>query len=95
METFWDRERAFRTWIRQHDGDGCVLNCVKGPDNDGQPYLLHRANCRTLTNRNPRTGRNFTTSRFYKVCSTNLGDLAAWGKRVTGGKVPRCKLCFR
>src|SRR5688572_23619549 len=96
MERFWNQEKAFRKWIVRHSVDGYVLNCEKGANRaaHGRPYLLHRAECRTLTDQNPRTGRNFTTSKYYKVCSTDVAELARWSKRVTGDTVPECKVCL-
>jgi hypothetical protein len=96
VERFSNRETPFRAWVRRHAEDGYVLNCLKGPksDSNGRPYLLHRADCRTLDGQHPRTGQNFTTARFYKACSTNLNQLATWGREVAGDEIRRCKLCL-
>jgi len=95
MEQFWNQEKAFKGWIRQHDEDGYLLNCIKGAaGSTGWPYMLHRADCIKFTTPNRRSGKNFTTRNYYKVCSTNMTELMSWAKQKRGEKVPNCKLCL-
>jgi len=95
METFWNRERQFKQWIERHAENGYLLNCIKGSEKSvGWPYLLHRAACSRFTTHNRRSGKNFTTHRYYKVCSTSMDELASWAKRERGNRVPKCSLCF-
>jgi len=94
METFWNRERQFKEWIRRHANDGYLLNCTKGSEHSGWPYLLHRAACSRFSARNRRSGKNYTTHKYFKVCSTSMDKLASWARRERGDRVPKCKLCM-
>lgn len=94
MKTFWNDEAGFRSWIERHSEDGYLLNCVKGADRSvGWPYILHRADCVRFTTPNRRSGKNFTTRKYYKVCATNMSELASWARQQRREKIPKCKLC--
>ena len=95
MQTFRNQEAAFKKWIAQHVEDGYLLNVIKGPaGTTGWPYMLHRVNCSRFTAPNRRSGKNFTTNKYFKVCSTKIVELASWAKQERGEHVPKCKLCF-
>jgi len=94
MKIFRNQEAAFKDWIARHSDDGYLLNCVKGKAGTGWPYMLHRADCNRFTTLNRRSGQNFTTHQYYKVCSTKMADLISWAKRERGENVPKCKVCL-
>jgi hypothetical protein len=93
--SFVNQEQAFKDWIRQKGEKGYLLNCFKGAAGAvGWPIMLHRADCIKFTTPNRRSGKNFTTRKYYKVCSTNMAELLSWAKRERGEQVPKCKLCL-
>lgn len=96
MNRFVNDERAFKDWIARHSEDGYLLNCVKGAaGTTGWPYILHRADCIKFNAPNRRSGKNFTTNRYFKVCSAKMAELVSWAKQERGGDtVPKCKLCL-
>jgi len=95
MTTFVNQEKAFKNWVGRHSEDGYLLNCVKGAAGAvGWPHMLHRADCIKFTVPNRRSGKNFTTRRYYKVCSTSMAELVSWSRRQHGERVHRCKLCL-
>jgi len=92
---FLNHEQAFTTWIRVHSEDGYLLNCIKAAGAaEGWPYMLHRADCIKFTVLNRRSGKNFTTRKYYKVCSTSMNEFSSWAKRRRGDMVPKCKICL-
>ena len=91
MELFNDNEKGYLAWISTNS-TGYVLNCYKGTGKACGPWMLHRADCYTLEN------KNLTTGRYYKVCSTKKEELAAWAEkeRVQQGyesEFQRCTKC--
>jgi hypothetical protein len=92
---FINQEQAFENWIERHSEEGYLLNCIKGPAGTvGYVCKLHRASCTCFTHSNPRTGKNFTTRNYYKVCSTDMDELVSWGKKQFRVTAPKCKLCL-
>lgn len=95
MQPFKNKEKEFLGWIRRHSDNGFLLNCVNGAsDSPGWPYMLHRANCVKFTAPNRRSGKNFTTHRYFKVCSTDRAELELWAKSVLKEPVRKCRLCL-
>jgi hypothetical protein len=96
QKRFFNQEQGFTAWIQLHASDGFVLNCHKGRTSEeaGVPYMLHEARCPTLNGVDPRTGRNYTTSTFYKVCSTDRDGLDRWAREAEAGPIRLCKRCL-
>lgn len=76
MKKFIDDDRGYLDWIAQHP-EGFVLNTYRTPSLDY--LLLHRTNCRTITNL-PANGSRWTAD-YIKIC----GEI--------GGAVQPCRLC--
>jgi hypothetical protein len=90
MEQFYDDESGYLRWKNAHSS-GYVLNCYKATSRSGGPYMLHRAACHTLEN------KNLTTGQYYKVCSLDRADLIGWADRQQAENgydaVKRCTKC--
>ena len=59
MKEFRDDDEGFLRWLSGNSA-GYVVNCYKATSRSGGPYMLHRADCQTLNN------KNLTTGQYYK-----------------------------
>jgi hypothetical protein len=90
--TFQNDDENFKSWVAFHTNDGYVLNCVVGSKRSSGPYLLHRADCVKFRVKG-KFGENFTTTKYYKVCSRKKEELVGMVKRQWSREIPCCKLC--
>ncbi len=53
--------------------------------------MVHRASHKSLST--AKRG-NYTTARYYKVCSQDLEELESWSRERFGKNLTRCKTCM-
>jgi hypothetical protein len=54
--------------------------------------MVHRADHRAMTTD---ARENYTTGRYFKVCSNDLSELQAWARRETGKELTECQICMK
>jgi Swt1-like HEPN len=80
---FRDCDGDYLAWVAAH-GSGYVINI--GRSGRG-PAMLHRADCRTITNRPP------FTDAYMKVCAPSAESLDGWVLQHNGTHAQRCGVC--
>ena len=91
MEEVFDKEESlYLRWAAEHQNDGFIVNTDHDHRSPVYPKV-HRATHRLVTSM--RIG-NFTTGRFFKVCSTEMSDLEAWARRERARSLTRCGTCM-
>lgn len=86
MRTFRNDDQGFLEWIDENP-DGFVAN-VDNPQSVHQYPMVHLTSDSQLRNRS-----NYTTGRYFKVCSTDLSELDDWSKVTYGKELTWCRRC--
>ena len=89
-EVFVRDEIRYLRWAAEHQNVGFIVNTDHDQRSPVYP-MVHRATHGLVTS--AKIG-NFTTGRFFKVCSTELSDLEAWASRERGRSLTRCGKCM-
>jgi hypothetical protein len=89
MQTFINNDDGYLAWVHSNP-TGFVAN-VDQPQYVKQYPMVHRASHKAVTT--SKRG-NYTTARYYKVCSTDLAVLEAWSKATFNKKLTYCKSCL-
>lgn len=88
MIEFWNEEAAYLEWQRAPLHDGFVAQMDKAAVVPQYP-MIHRADCAGL-----KGAANYTTGSYFKVCSTDMGELHAWAHRRYGRALTPCGRCM-
>jgi hypothetical protein len=89
FEIFINDEKGYLRWAAKNP-KGFIANA----DNDFRSPvypMVHRATHKALTS--PKR-QNYTTGRFFKVCSDNMSELEKWAKRERGRSLTPCGICL-
>jgi hypothetical protein len=89
LKTFRDDETGYLAWVQTHP-DGYVVNIDEPPIAPQYP-MVHIASHRIISSP---TRTNYTTGRYFKVCSTELEELERWAQRKYGRPLTRCRQCL-
>lgn len=89
LQTFVRDESGYLAWVQAHS-DGFIVN-IDEPQTTRQYPMVHAALHKSLSSP-MRT--NYTTGRYFKVCSDRLEDLEAWSQKKYGRALTRCRLCM-
>lgn len=87
--TFKDDETGYLRWVQAHPG-GYIVN-IDEPQVTPQYPMVHVASHKLLSSP-ART--NYTTGRYFKVCSEQLENLEAWAQSKYGRTLTRCRQCM-
>lgn len=91
MEEVFDKnETEYLRWAVTNQQTGFIVNTDHDHRSPVYP-MVHRATHKLVTS--AKIG-NFTTGRFFKVCSTEMSDLEAWARRERGRFLHRCGTCM-
>lgn len=91
MEQVFDNDEiGYLRWADEHQDDGFIIN-TDGDERSPDYPMVHRASPGAMTT--AKRG-NYTTGRFFKVCSTDMSDLEAWARRVRNRSLTHCKQCM-
>lgn len=88
-DEFPDSEQQYHAWLAANP-DGYVLNLLKRAElshriDPSASTCLHSAQCKSVNNSREYSQLTpFTGGKYFKICSTNLSELEAEAKRVTG-----------
>jgi len=90
MEEVFDKnETGYLRWVATNQ-TGFIVNTDHDHRSDDYP-MVHRATHRALTSERR---RNYTTGRFFKVCSNDITDLEQSARRVRNRSLTRCAKCM-
>ena len=89
LRTFVKDENGYLGWVQTHP-HGYVVN-IDEPQSSPQYPMVHAATHRTMSSP---TRTNYTTGRYFKVCSEQLQELEAWAQRKYGRALTRCRQCM-
>ena len=88
-KTFVNDESGYLAWVQAHP-KGYVVN-IDAPPVTPQYPMVHAASHKSLSSP-ART--NYTTGRYFKVCSDQLEELGAWADKKYGRALTRCRQCM-
>jgi hypothetical protein len=88
-QTFVNDENGYLGWVQAHP-NGYVVN-IDNPQVTPQYPMVHAASHRSMSTP-ART--NYTTGRYFKVCSEQFEELEAWAQSKYGHALTRCRQCM-
>ncbi len=91
-QKFVDDESGYLAWVDAHS-DGFIVN-IDEPQTTPQYPMVHTALHKSLSSAKRAKRANYTTGRYFKVCSDRLEDLEAWSQKKYGRALTRCRLCM-
>lgn len=86
---FVNDESGYLAWVQAHP-DGFIVN-IDDPQVTPQYPMVHAASHKSLSS--PKR-KNYTTGRYFKVCSERLEELEAWAQKKYGRALTRCQQCM-
>lgn len=87
---FIGNEREYLEWTARNE-PGFIVNADH--DRVSREYpMVHRATHKALTT--PKK-QNYTTKRFFKVCSDNIPELEQWAQQDGRRPLQPCRICMR
>jgi hypothetical protein len=89
LEVFRNNDKEYLRWAGKNS-TGFVVNVDEPPTSKEYP-MVHRATHRLLTSPNK---QNYTTKRYFKVCSDDLTELEEWAQRERGRSLNPCGTCM-
>jgi putative restriction endonuclease len=90
LAVFIGAERDYLDWTATNE-PGFIVNVDH--DRVSREYpMIHRATHKALTT--PKN-ENYTTNRFFKVCSDNIPELEHWAQQDGRAPLRPCRICMR
>lgn len=89
LEEFINDERRYLRWAARNQ-TGFIVNSDHDQVSPVYP-MIHRATHKALTSP---TRKNYTTRRFFKVCSDNVPELQHWARRSRVRSLTPCGICM-
>jgi hypothetical protein len=89
LREFRNDERGYLRWAAENPG-GFIVNADEPATSPDYP-MVHRSTHRSMTSP---TRENYTTGRYFKVCSDNMRELEQWARRERGRSLNPCKQCM-
>ena len=89
FKKFEKDEERYLEWV-QNNPNGFIVNADEPASSTEYP-MVHRATHRLMTS--PKK-QNYTTGRYFKVCSNDMKDLETWAKQVRGRSLNPCRKCM-
>lgn len=88
LERFEKDDEGYLDWVRLNE-PGFVVNTDQDHVSTVYP-MLHRASHKLISSP---SRDNYTTNRFFKVCSDNVKELETWSRAERSRSLTRCKTC--
>jgi hypothetical protein len=88
-EVFKNDEKGYLRWAASNP-HGFIVNADEPPTSPDYP-MVHRATHKAMTS--PQR-QNYTTGRYFKVCSNDMSELERWAKRERGKSLNPCGICM-
>ena len=89
LEIFINDERGYLRWTARNQ-HGFIVNADDDHVSPDYP-MVHRATHKALTSQKR---QNYTTKRFFKVCSDKRHELEQWARRERGRSLQPCRICM-
>jgi hypothetical protein len=89
FKKFEKDEKRYLEWV-QNNPNGFIVNADEPATSPDYP-MVHRATHRSMTS--PKK-QNYTTGRYFKVCSNDMNDLETWAKHERGRSLNPCCICM-
>jgi hypothetical protein len=86
---FVNDDKGYLRWALENP-KGFIVNADEPPTSPDYP-MVHRATDSRMTS--PKN-QNYTTRRYFKVCSNDLRELEAWARRERGRALKPCGHCM-
>lgn len=88
-EIFKNDEKGYLRWVAENPR-GFIVNADDPATSPDYP-MVHRATHKAMTS--PRRG-NYTTGRYFKVCSNDMSELEDWAKAERKRQLSPCGVCM-
>jgi hypothetical protein len=88
IEKFVNDETGYLQWI-DNNPNGYILN-LDEPLVTAKYPMIHLARHKVVSSS---TRTNYTTGRYFKVCSTDMDELANWAIANCGRPFTWCEVC--
>jgi len=88
LREFIKNDEGYLDWVRNHQ-DGFIVSVDHDHVSPEYP-MLHKASHKLLSSEKI---ENFTTGRFFKVCSDNVKELESWARSKRGRSLRPCGTC--
>ena len=88
IEKFQNDDLGYLAWV-QSNPSGFVVN-IDEPNTTPSYPMVHAASHRAISSG---SRENYTSGRYFKVCSTSLTDLEKWTMEHYRRPLVRCKTC--
>ena len=89
IEEFPNDEEGYLRWV-QSEPAGYVVN-IDDPNSWPKYPMVHVASHKSMSSA---SRSNYTTGKYFKVCSVNLDELEQWSQRNYQKALTRCKSCM-
>jgi len=89
FKQFVNDDSGYLTWALENP-NGYIVNADEPATSPAYP-MVHRATDKRMTS--PKN-QNYTTGRFFKVCSNDMNELEVWAKRERGRALNPCGHCM-
>jgi hypothetical protein len=89
LEIFVNDEKGYLQWAAKNQ-HGFIVNADEPPTSLDYP-MVHRVTHKAMTS--PKR-QNYTTGRYFKVCSNDMRELETWAKRERGRSLNPCGICM-
>ncbi len=89
LRIFTNDEKDYLQWAVMNPR-GFIVNSDHDRVSPDYP-MIHRATHKALTS--PKR-QNYTTKRFFKVCSNKRHELEQWARRQRGRSLQPCRICM-
>ena len=90
LTEFRNDETGYLSWAAANP-NGFIAN-VDEPATSPLYPMVHRATHRAVTSP---VKTNYTTGKYFKVCSNNMEDLERWARRERGRSLTLCSICMK
>lgn len=90
LREFRNDETGYLSWAAANP-NGFIVN-VDEPATSPLYPMVHRATHRAVTTP---VKTNYTTGKYFKVCSNNMEELERWARRERGRSLTLCSICMK
>jgi hypothetical protein len=88
-KVFIKNEKWYLLWAAKNP-NGFIVNADAPPTSPDYP-MVHRATHKAMTSHKR---QNYTTGRYFKVCSNDMSELEKWAKEKRDRPLNPCGICM-
>ncbi len=90
MKIFQNDEKGYLKWV-ENNQEGYIANIDYNGNISAYP-MVHRSTHKSLSSSKI---KNYTTGKYFKVCSNDIEELEDWANRNYGKSLNPCSVCMR